>query len=336
MRHFRQVLAIAFVVVGASAAHAQIDYAAIRATKQLEAIRIDEPIVIDGRLDEPAWTRAPAAHEFYQQQPVEGAPPTEGSEVRFLYDADALYVGGRFFDSDPRGGITNELQRDFVSGDGDVVAIILDPFNDHNSVNFKINPGGALGESQSYDDGRQVNPNWDAVWWAKTATFEGGWTMEVKIPFKSLRFPDAEEQSWGMNVFRNIRRKNERTFWSPQPRQFGGYKASYCGRLTGIRHIRPGRNLYVKPFFTGALSNVTLPNLSRRQDADGGIDAKYGLGTSLALDLQFPPDDRHQRVRHEQRQQRRPARPGCAGRVQLLRDQVQRGAVIHEHLTRLS
>jgi hypothetical protein len=214
-RHFSEALAIAFVLVGASAAHAQIDYAAIRATKQLEAIRINEPIELDGRLDEPAWARAPATDEFHQQQPVEGAAPTEASEVRFLYDADALYVGGRFFDSDPRGGFSNDLQRDFVSGDSDLVAIILDPFNDTNSFNFKVNPAGAIGESQSYDDGRQVNGNWNAVWWAETATFEGGWTTEIKIPFKSLRFPDTEEQSWGMNVFRSVRRKNERTFWSP-------------------------------------------------------------------------------------------------------------------------
>jgi len=290
MRHLGQALVAGFLIAGAGTVHAQVDYAAIRATRQIEAIRIDEPIVLDGRLDEPAWTHAPAADDFVEQEPVEGNPPSNPSEVRFLYDADALYVGGRFFDSDPRGGITNDLQRDFVASDSDVVAIILDPLNDLNSVNFKVNPGGAIGDSQSYDDGRQVNQNWDAVWWAKTATFPGGWTMEMKIPFKSLRFPDADEQVWGVNVFRNVRRLNERAFWSPQPRQFTGYKASYCGRLTGIRHVRPGRNLYIKPFITGALSNVTLPNLTRRHDADGGIDAKYGVGTSLVLDLTYRTD----------------------------------------------
>lgn len=294
LRGFARVLAA--TLLSGSLAHvrasAQVDFAAVRASKQLEALRIDEPIVIDGRLDEPAWERAPAGGDFYQQEPVEGAPATEPSEVRFLYDGTALYVGGCFFDSDPRGGITNELKRDFASRDGDVVAVILDPFNDYNSSsNFHVNPAGAHRDSQSYEDGRQVNSNWDAVWWAKTAKFDGGWTMEMKIPFKSLRFrAGAKEQVWGMNVFRLIRRKNENTYWSPQPRQFSSYKPSYNGRLNGLRDLRSGRNLYIKPFFTGAFSNGPLRNLHRSWDADAGVDMKYGIGSALALDLTYRTD----------------------------------------------
>ena len=273
-----------------SSASAQIDYAAIRATKVVEAIQIEESIVLDGRLDEAAWARAPIAHDFYQQEPSEGALATEPSEVRFVYDADAIYVGGTFHDTDPRGGVINELKRDFSPRDGDTVSVIFDPFLDLNAWSFQVNPAGALRDVQMYDDSRQVNANWDTVWWVKTAKFDGGWTMEMKIPFKSLRFPETDEQVWGVNVFRLIRRRNEVTYWSPQPRQYGPHKPSYAGRLTGLRGVRPGRNLYVKPFYTGTASNLALPTINQRRDADGGLDVKYGVTPASVLDVTFRTD----------------------------------------------
>jgi len=284
-------MTIALALVSVRPGAAQVDFAAIRATKELEAVRISDPIVIDGRLDEPVWARAPVARDFVQQEPIEGAVSTERSEVRVLYDADALYVGGTLYDSDPRGGIVNELKRDFATYDGDTAGVILDTFNKQlENSNFLTNPAGAQRDSQNYDDGRESNANWDAVWWVKTARFDGGWTMEMKIPFKALRFRKQEEQVWGINLLRVIRRKNERTWWSPQPRQFRSFKPSYAGRLTGLGGISPGLNLYVKPFFTSALSNLTLPNLDRRYDADGGLDVKYGIGSALTLDLTYRTD----------------------------------------------
>jgi hypothetical protein len=284
------VLALAFIVAFAGAAPAQTDLSAIRATKQLQPLRITETIVIDGRLDEPAWARAQVGRDFYQQDPDEGALSSEPSEVRFLYDDRALYWAGTFFDSDPRGPIVNELKRDFDGRNGDIVSLSLDTFGDLTAYNFSVNGAGALRDTQSHEDGRVFNGNWDGVWTARTSRFEGRWTVEAMIPFTTMRFPEAEEQNWGMNVFRLIRRKNESTFWSPQPRQFFAYKISYGGRLTGLRNVRPGRNLQIKPFFTGASSNLALPNLDRRWDADAGLDAKYGIGTALALDLTLHTD----------------------------------------------
>ena len=272
-------------------ARAQIDIEAIRATKNIEATRIDEPIVIDGELNEPAWARAQVGRDFYQQEPDAGAPTTEPSEIRFLYDDDALYFAGTFFDSDPRGPIIDELKRDFDGGrNGDLVALSLDTFGDYTAYNFNINAAGALRDTQSHEDGRQFNANWDGVWTARTRRFEAGWRVEAMIPFKTMRFPETEEQNWAMNVFRLIRRKNEFTYWTPQPRQFNNYKISYGGRLTGIRNVRSGRNIQIKPFLTGALSNLRFPRLDRRWDGDGGIDAKVGVGTSLALDLTVHTD----------------------------------------------
>ena len=271
------------------AAGADIDYAAIRASKRVTALRVEGAIAVDGRLDEPEWARAEVARDFIQQQPSEGAPTTEPSEVRFLYDADMLYVGGTFHDTHPDGGITNELTRDFSARDGDLITLVLDTFRDQrNAFNFMINPAGALRDSQSYDDGRQNNSDWDGIWHVKTARFEGGWTMEMAIPFKTLRFSEREEQTWGLNIFRLIRRKNEITLWAPVPRQFGQFKVSYAGVLTGIQQVRPGRNLRIKPFATTQVSRH--PSGERLWDRDGGIDLKYGLGTALALDLTYRTD----------------------------------------------
>ena len=271
-------------------AHAQVDIAAIRATKNIEAIRISEPIVIDGELNEPAWARAQVGREFYQQEPDAGAPTTEPSEIRFLYDDDALYFAGTFFDSDPRGPIVDELKRDFEGRNGDIIGLSLDTFGDYTAYNFNLNAAGALRDTQSHEDGRQFNANWDGVWTARTTRFDDKWIVEAMIPFKTMRFPEADEQNWAMNVFRLIRRKNEFTYWSPQPRQFINYKISYGGRLTGIRNVRPGRNIQIKPFLTGAFSNLRFPTVDRRWDGDGGIDAKVGVGTSLALDMTVHTD----------------------------------------------
>ena len=284
------ILILVFIAGFAGPASAQTDLAAIRATKELQPLRIDEPIVIDGRLDEPAWARAQVGRDFYQQDPDEGALASEPSEIRLLYDDAALYWGGTFYDSDPRGPIVNELKRDFDGRNGDIVSLSLDTFGDLTAYNFSVNGAGALRDTQSHEDGRVFNGNWDGVWSARTSRFEGGWTVEAIIPFTTMRFPEVEEQNWGINVFRLIRRKNESTFWSPQPRQFFAYKISYGGRLTGLSNVRPGRNVQIKPFFTGASSNLKLPNLDRRWDAEAGIDAKYGIGTALALDLTVHTD----------------------------------------------
>lgn len=288
----RELIALILAAVGwadPGAAAADIDYAAIRAQKHVAALRIEEPIEVDGVLQEPAWECADAATDFYQQEPQEGALTTEPSEIRFLYDDDALYVGGTFYDSDPRGGITNELKRDFAARDGDLITVVLDTFKDErNSFAFMINPAGAQRDSQSYDDGRQINTNWDGVWWVKTARFPGGWTMEMKIPFRTLRFPGGEEQMWGMNVFRLIRRKNETTLWSPVPRQFNQFKVSYAGTLSGVGDVKPGRNLTVKPFVTA--TSRFAEGIAGRWDADGGADLKYGIGPALSLDLTYRTD----------------------------------------------
>ncbi len=257
--------------------------------RRVQAVRIPgHQIVIDGKLNESVWKTAEPAAGFTQQQPKEGAPTTEKSEVRFLYDDDNLYVGATLYDDEPQRLIINELKRDFNARDGDLFVLVLDTFHDRrNSYGFQTNPMGAQRDTQSYDDGRNNNQNWDAVWYLKASIFDSGWIVEYAIPFKSLRFSDAEEQAWGVNIFRLIRRKNEITLWSPVPRQFSQFKVSYAGTLEGIRGVKPGRNLRVKPFVTGSASRSAA---GTKSDGDGGVDVKVGIGSNMVLDGTYRTD----------------------------------------------
>jgi len=257
--------------------------------KRVTAVRVPNgSIVVDGRLIESEWQLATPATDFVQQQPREGAPTTHRSEVRFVYDDDNLYVGGRFTEDEINRLVVNELKRDFTARDGDLVVLNLDTFGDKlNAFNFQTNPACALRDSQSYDDGRNINANWDGVWTCRSAIDAGGFVVEQAIPFKQLRFPRRADQEWGINIFRLIRHSNEQTIWNPVPRQFNQFKMSYAGVLEGIRDVKPGRNIRVKPFMVGNLSSL---DGHTGTSYDGGIDAKIGLGTNLVFDASWRTD----------------------------------------------
>jgi len=251
--------------------------------KRVTAVRVPNgSITVDGTLSEQAWGLATPATDFVQQQPKEGAPATHRSEVRFLYDDDNLYVGGRFSEDEIDRLVVNELKRDFNARDGDLVVLNLDTFGDKlNAYNLQTNPACALRDSQSYDEGRNINANWDGVWTCRSTIEADAFVIEQAIPFKQLRFPREAEQEWGMNYFRLIRHSNEQTIWSGVPRQFNQFKMSYAGVLDGIRDVKPGRNIRLKPFLIG---DLTQRNNSSDESFDGGLDVKIGLGTNLVLD----------------------------------------------------
>lgn len=259
------------------------------AQKRVTAVRVPNgSVAVDGRMDEAAWQSATPATGFVQQQPKEGAPSTHRSEVRFLYDDDNLYVGGHFAEDEIDRLVVNELKRDFAARDGDLVVLNLDTFGDRlNAYNFQTNPACALRDSQSYDEGRNINANWDGVWTCRSTIDADGFTYEQAIPFKQLRFPRQAEQEWGMNLFRLIRHGNEHTSWSPIPRQFNQFKMSYAGVLDGIRDVTPGRNIRVKPFVIG---DLTRRNGTQKASFDGGLDVKVGLGSNLVLDATLRTD----------------------------------------------
>jgi hypothetical protein len=281
--------ACAALVAGLSAPLAAQEPAQDAPQKRASAVRIPNGrITVDGVLNEEEWRLAMPAANFVQQQPVENGTPTEASEVRFLYDDDNLYVGAMLQDDEPDRLITNELKRDFQARDGDLFVLVLDTFHDlRNSYGFQTNPGGAWRDTQSFDEGRTTNQNWDGVWSVRTATVAGGWIVEYAIPFKTLRFPRDDEQEWGLSMMRLIRRKNEVTMWTAIPRQFSQFRMSYGGVLDGIAGVKPGLNLRFKPFATGSVSHRSS---TTKRDGDGGFDMKLGIGTGLVLDATYRTD----------------------------------------------
>ncbi|MBM3819490.1 MAG: carbohydrate binding family 9 domain-containing protein [Acidimicrobiia bacterium] len=266
-----------------------IDVEAVRAAKRVAAVRVDEPIVVDGTLDEPMWRQAAPATDFLQQIPDEYQPASERTEVRFLYDDESLYVGAVMFDPDPDRLVVNELRRDFQGFQNDVFTLVLDTFSDRrNSYGFMVNAGGAQRDVQAFENGRSNDANWNGVWFVRTQIGADRWTLEMSIPFKTLRFPDTDVQQWGLNVMRIVRRTYEFSTWAPVPRQLSHYAAGYAGTLSGISGVRRGRDLRVTPFATAAFNGRSSG--AWRRDGDGGVDVKWGLTSSLLLDASLRTD----------------------------------------------
>ncbi|MEW6320622.1 MAG: DUF5916 domain-containing protein [Acidobacteriota bacterium] len=257
--------------------------------RRVVAVEATTPIVVDGVLDEEVWRRAEPATGFVQSDPREGEPATEQTEVRVAYDGDDLYIAALCRDSDPAGIVINEIRKDFSGREQDSFEVLLDTFADRrNGFVFATNARGAKADTQIANEGREVNPNWDGVWWVASQVTAEGWTAEFRIPFKSLRFT-AGDDTWGVNFARRIRRKNEVTYWSPVSRAFTINRASSAGDLGGLPAIRPGRNLRVKPFVLGgAVRGVGGDRFER--DTSAGLDVKMGVTPSLTLDVTVNPD----------------------------------------------
>jgi len=255
------------------------------------AVRAPDPIQVDGVLDESVWAAAPVIDEFIQQRPAGGWPATERTEVRILYDDRYLYIGAELHDSDPSGLIIPTLQRDPNTRDGDAFGISIDTFGDgKSSFSFFINPGGAVRDSQTSDDGRINNGAWDGAYDLRTRVHQGGWTVEMAIPWSTLRFQGGGgDQRWGLNLLRRIRRKNEDATWAPMDRQWQLYVMSRAGRLEGITGIEAGRNLSVKPYLLSARPSGDL-RVDAPGEFDAGLDLKYGITPSVTLDLTLNTD----------------------------------------------
>ncbi|MBI4455686.1 MAG: carbohydrate binding family 9 domain-containing protein [Acidobacteria bacterium] len=260
-----------------------------REQKVLVAIRTTTPITLDGTLDELGWQRAGPATGFIQQNPHDGQPPTEPTEARVLYDDRNLYFGIYAYDSEPDKIVVHSLEKDYSVPDEDGVCIYLDTFDDdRNGQSFCFSPVGAKNDRQFVNEGKDVNNAWDEVWDVKTTINQEGWFAEVMIPFKSLRFPKSETQTWGINIQRRIRRRNEQSFWSPIPRRYPATAVSLAGSLQGIEGIRPRRNFRFKPFVTAQSSKIVPDDLD--STADAGFDLKYGLTSSFTLDATVNTD----------------------------------------------
>jgi len=259
------------------------------------------PPAIDGVLNDEAWRRAAVIDKFTQQEPVEGQPATERTEVRMLYDANHLYIAIHAFDADPASIIATEMRRDSLRiMDEDNFQVVFDTFRDRrNGYIFVTNPLGAKLEEQIFEEGggnargsaSNINRDWNGVWDVAARRTSDGWTAEMKIPLVTLRSPDLPVQTWGVNFFRSIRHKNEMVYWAPIPKPYALPMVSRAGALTGMRDINRGLDLRLKPFHIGgARRDRTGSALGTSAINDFGLDVKYGLKAGLALDVTVNTD----------------------------------------------
>ncbi len=286
----RPVIFGCFLLVSSPSAFAQATISSPDGRKQVVAVSAASPVVVDGALDDGVWQLAAPASGFIQADPLEGQPASEDTEVRLAYDADYLYIGVHCRDTTPSAIVVNEIRKDFAGRDQDTFEVLLDTFSDRrNGFVFSTNARGAKADTQIANEGRDVNPNWDAVWWVQARTTADGWTAEFRIPFKTLRFEAGDGRTWGVNFARRIRRKNEVSYWSPVSRAYSIYRASAAGSLLGLPSLRPGRNIRLKPFMVGgAVRAVGEPKF--RGDLSGGVDFKAGITPSLTVDATINPD----------------------------------------------
>ena len=268
--------------------------AAGRAT--IRAIRLDQGIQLDGRLDEPVYETVPPITDFVQQSPEAGAPATEETEAWVMFDQTSIYVSGRVWDSAPPSQwVMNEMRRDTTQGrQNDIFTVMFDTFYDHrNGVGFYTNPVGGFGEFQITNEG---NPNndWNPVWDVRTGRFEGGWTVEMEIPFKSLRYRPGVSQIWGFQIRRNIRRKNEFTHMTSIPISLGDwggiFRVSYAPTLIGLEVPEAGNNLQIKPYGIGGVTTDVTSDLRNARNGEFGLDAKYGITQNLTADFTYNTD----------------------------------------------
>lgn len=260
---------------------------------QVRAKRTAQTPRIDGKLDDLAWESAEIIDKLIQREPKEGAPATEKTEIRILYDDRNLYFGIMCFDSEPGRIVAKEMRRDAELMNDDYFTVILDTYNDHrNAFAFSINPLGAQRDGLIRDEGASRNPDWDGVWVVKTLPGPDGWSAEIAIPFRTLRFSKEKEQTWGINFVRYIARKREEDFWTPMLRSFGffgAFKISYYGHLVGLEGIRQGEKWQAMPYLIGGGSKDDVAQ-SFTLKGDAGLDLKYRLTSNVMADLTVKTD----------------------------------------------
>lgn len=261
----------------------------------VRAVRVTEPLRIDGRLDESVYAGVESITGFIQQEPQEGQPATEKTEAWILFDDVNLYISARNWNSQPEREIANELRRDNSNILGnDNFTFVIDPLHDRrNGYLFQTNPLGALRDMTVTDD--QQNSAWNGIWYVKTGHFENGWTMEVAIPFKSLRYSGSGPQTWGINLRRLVKWKNEFSYLSLVPAALGTVGVSRmasAATVVGIETPAESKNIELKPY--AVASSTTNRTATRPFDNDGdfnaGLDFKYGLTRSLILDATYRTD----------------------------------------------
>ena len=267
----------------------------------IRAVGLDGPIELDGVLDESVYRTVPAITGFEQLVPDPGEPATERTEAWVFFDEENVYVSARVWDSAPESEwVANEMRRDTNQlRQNDTFAVLFDTFYDRrNGFNFYTNPLGARADAQYINEG---NPNidWNPVWDVRSGRFDGGWTVEMEIPFSTLRYRSEPPHIWGVQFRRSIRRKNEWVYLTRLPISIGGdngargmLRISAAGSLVGLEPPPASRNVEVKPYAIASLitDRTAAPAIVDEGSGDGGLDVKYGITQNLTADFTYNTD----------------------------------------------
>ena len=255
--------------------------------KLLEAKYANESITIDGALNEPIWQTAQIAKDFISFDPKNGTPiPQElRSEVRVIYDNDAVYIGATLYDNEPSKILKEITERDDF-GTSDLFGVFINGYND-GQQDFQFYVSAANGQADcnfTSQDGEDYS--WNAIWNSKVNITEFGWVVEIKIPYAALRFPSTDIQTWGINFFREVRRTRQKYTWNHIDNKIGAF-SQQAGILTGIQKITTPTRLFLIPYASSYLnSNKEETTFTQK----GGLDIKYGINDAFTLDAILVPD----------------------------------------------
>ena len=254
-----------------------------------------EPIIIDGRLDDPAWAAAaPYEAHFFQQEPHDREPSSEKTRVMVLQDRDTIYFGIQAYYKDTGQIIAAGMRRDKDIMTGDNVELLIDTFRDNrNCYAFVTNPLSGEQDAIISDEGNDINKSWDCVWRVKSSRNSEGWSTEIAIPFKSLKFKAGEMGEWGLNITRNIMYCNETTYLVPIPRGLGHngkFKGELFASLKNIKLPSDNINLSVQPYVRGGGTWIRKPEHKSDSEFDGGFDVRYNITPQLMFDATYNTD----------------------------------------------
>ena len=258
----------------------------------IRAVPLEQPLVLDGALAEEVYRDILPAEDFVQQYPWNGESATEDTQVWVFFDSENVYVGLRAWDSQPDQMVANEMRRDNQNiWMNDNVVVLFDTFLDRRSAFFfQTNPLGGVRDTLVLNEST-TNYDWNTVWDVRSRRTDQGWTAEMAIPFKSLRYDSAAEQVWGFNVMRVVRSKNEQSLLSPVPDNSGsGMRMASAATLLGIEAPSGFRNIELRPYVISELTTNRPAGISSDVNADLGIDARYGITSSMTFDVTYNMD----------------------------------------------
>jgi len=282
----RTILAILFLIISTQAIAA--DSIIVRYTT---ALRIEHPPKIDGFINEDEWAGAEIATDFIQSEPIPGKPASQKTEVRILYDDAAIYVGAIMYDV-AADSIMKQLSNRDDEKNTDLFGVFFDTYDDdQNAYGFVVHPTGVQVDAR-FSSTIGLDISWDAVWHSEVRIDSTNWYVEMKIPYSAIRFSKEEEQIWGVNFARKIRRHTEFSQWNYINPEIDGFVNQF-GQLNGIRGIRSPIRLSFVPYISGYYENYKDPATSTNTDTysiNGGMDLKYGINDAFTLDMTLIPD----------------------------------------------